>query len=143
MRFPVVMAVVMMAACSSRSPSPARSAPPPPIDLAMCKKLAAAQHKNCGRDENQAHEQCMAYARLTEAASCADPARRAFDCALKVAESCGGDGCCDQRAVECDEGNRPFDNCMLGYCSGQPGHPDCAWLRPETGSADGSAGSGA
>lgn len=72
----------------------------------------------------------MAYARLTEAAACGAAAQRAFDCALKVADSCQGLGCCDRRAVECDEGNLSFDHCMLGYCSGQPGNPDCAWLGP-------------
>jgi len=125
----------MVAACGSTSSSPASSSAQPPIDPAMCNRLSASQHQHCGRDQKRAFEQCMAYARLTEAASCGAAGQRAFSCALKVADSCSAQGCCDQRAVECDDGNLAFDNCMLGYCSGQPGNPDCKWLGPGTGSA--------
>jgi hypothetical protein len=112
------------AGCSS--PHPTTPASAPPIDPAACQNLAASQHEHCGADLKAAIDNCNALARLAEAASCAAPALRSFECGTREIASCSDEACCTHNLDRCDDINTPLDHCARGYCGGHAGNPDCA-----------------
>jgi hypothetical protein len=119
-----VLALALAAACHSHPAPPAGAAPP--LDRAQCTTLASSAQLGCVADPKAVVGWCVAVGRLAEVAACAPQARRAFECAARVAARCNGAPCC-ATSLDCADANTALDHCARGYCGGHGANPDCSW----------------
>jgi hypothetical protein len=123
--------LVLLAACSSGEKSkPGVVASPPPIGLAECTTLAQGWVDHCGLELESGKKRCMRLARLSEAASCIEQAKRTYTCGMQSFQTCTTEACCDEHEKECDDIDRALENCLKGYCTNNGGNPDCVSTFP-------------
>ena len=120
----LALTLALLAACRSHPAPPAD--PPPPLDRAQCTTLASSAARGCAASEQDVLDGCLSLGRLAEVAACAPQARRAFECAARVASRCHGAPCCSSSS-ECADAAAALDHCARGYCGGHGANPDCAW----------------
>jgi hypothetical protein len=119
-------------ACSSAAEpaKPAVVASPEPIGTAECTALAQGWRDHCGHELEAGKQRCMRLARLSEAASCVEQAKRSYTCGTQSFQTCTTEACCDANERACDDTDRALENCLKGYCTNNGGNPDCAWAVP-------------
>jgi hypothetical protein len=124
--------MLVLAACSngSEKAKPAVVASPPPIGPAECTTLAQGWVEHCGNDLESGKQSCLRLARLSEAASCIEQAKRSYTCGTQSFQTCTTKACCDEHEKGCDEIDRALENCLKGYCTNNGGNPDCVKTFP-------------
>jgi hypothetical protein len=120
----LALALPLLAACRSHPAPPADA--PPPLDRAQCTTLASSAALGCVASEKDVLGWCISLGHLAEVAACAPQARRAFDCAARVAARCKAAACCSS-SLDCADAETALDHCARGYCGGHGANPDCRW----------------